>query len=96
MPLPKFLQPYFWDVNFQELELKKYSQFILTRILNYGDEKAIKWAKKQFSKNEIKKVITSSRSLDRKSFNFWSLIFGFNKICLKKLSQVGQSKIWPY
>ncbi|MCX7779240.1 MAG: hypothetical protein N2259_03325 [Patescibacteria group bacterium] len=83
MALPKFLQSYFWDTDFQNLDLKKYGQFILTRILNYGDERAIKWIKRQFSKNEIKKAIVSSRSLDDKSFNFWSLIFGLDKICSK-------------
>jgi len=96
MFLPKFLKSYFWDVDFQQLDIKKHRQFILTRILNYGDKKAIEWAKKIFSKNEIKKTILSSRSLDRKSLNFWSLIFGLDKICLKRLSQARQSKIWPY
>ena len=96
MALPKFLKSYFWDVDFWQLDIKKHRQFILTRILNYGDKKAIEWAKKKFSKNEIKKTLLSSRSLDRKSLNFWSLIFGLDKICLKRLSQTRQSKIWPY
>jgi len=98
MPLPNFLQPYFWDVEFQKLNLKKHRQFILTRILNYGDRKALDWAKKRFTKNEIQKTIFSSRSLDRKSLNFWSLIFGVSQkaLCSKKLSQVRRGKIWSY
>jgi len=74
MPLPKILKSYFWDVDFQNLDSRQYAQFVLARILNYGDEKALNWAKKHFSRNEIKKVLLSSRLLDRKSFNF----LGFN------------------
>jgi len=41
--LPKFLKPYFWDVDFAELDYKKYPRFVLGRILEYGDKRAINW-----------------------------------------------------
>jgi len=40
--LPEFLKKYFWDVDFSKLDKEAYSQFIIERILEYGDQKAIK------------------------------------------------------
>lgn len=96
--LPKFLQSYFWDIDCQKLDPKKYPQFILERILNYGNERSLRWAKSAFSEQKIKKAVLASRALDRKSRSFWFLIFGLGKktLCFKKLSPAKQSRIWPY
>jgi hypothetical protein len=78
------------------LDKKTHSQFIIERILEYGDEKAVKWMKRNFKLNEIKKVIYSSRNLSLKSANFWQFIFDLNKndiLCLKKSFQEKQKTI---
>jgi hypothetical protein len=41
--LPKALHRYFWDVDAKRLNIRKYRQFIIERILEFGDEKAIRW-----------------------------------------------------
>jgi len=94
--LPRFLKKYFWDVDFSKLDKKTHSRFIIERILEYGDEKAIKWMEKNFKLNEIKKVVCQSRNLSLKSANFWQLIFNLNKneiLCLKKSFQKKQKII---
>jgi hypothetical protein len=40
--LPRFLKKYFWNVDFLKLDRKTHSQFIIERILEYGDEKTVK------------------------------------------------------
>ena len=85
--LPQFLEKYFWDVDFSKLNKKTHSQFIIERILEYGDEKAVRWMRRNFKLNEIKKVVCNSRNLSLKSANFWQFIFNLNKndiLCLKK------------
>lgn len=97
--LPEFLKKYFWDVDFSKLDKEAYSQFIIERILEYGDEKAIKWMKKNFKLNEIKTVICQSKNLSLRSANFWQIIFNLNKndiLCLKKSFQQKQKVAWPY
>ena len=99
MFLPKFLQSYFWDVNFDELNPQKYPYFVIERILEYGDKKDINWLAKNFSKNTVKKTIISSRSLSPKSANFWALVLNLDRnkvLCLKKSSAKKQNKIWPH
>lgn len=99
MFLPKFLQSYFWDVNFDELNPQKYPYFVIERILEYGDKKDINWLAKNFSKNTVKKTIISSLSLSPKSANFWALVLNLDRnkvLCLKKSSAKKQNKIWPH
>lgn len=99
MALPKFLKNYFWDVNFSTLDSKQYPYFILERILEYGDKKALSWMMQCYPRSILKKVVVSSRSLDHKSARFWALILNIDKnkiLCLKKSSLAKQSKIWPY
>jgi len=97
--IPKFLKKYFWDVDFSKLDKKNYSQFIIERILEYGDERAIKWMRENFKLNKIKSVLQQSKNLSRKSANFWRFIFSLNKnkiLCLRKSFQEKQKLIWKY
>ena len=95
-PLPKFLKRYFWDVNFTELNKKTHPRFVIERILEYGDEKAIKWMKKNFKLNTIRNVLYNSRNLSLKSANFWQFVFNLNRnkiLCFKKSFQEKQKLI---
>ena len=97
--LPKFLEKYFWDVDFGNLKKQEYPQFIIERILEYGNEKAIKWMRDNFTESEIKAVVCESRAISKKSANFWQLVFNIkrnNILCLKKSFQKKQGAIWNY
>jgi len=97
--LPDFLKKYFWDVEFQRLDFEKRRQFILKRILEYGNEQAVSWMLKNFKRSEIKNVLCNFRGFSQKSANFWSLILDVPKdkvLCLKKALSKKQEKIWPY
>ena len=97
--LPEFLKKYFWDVEFEKITLKKNKVYILRRILEYGDEKAVAWMWKNFEKPEIKTVLSKFRGYSKKSANFWALLLDISKervLCLRKPSLRGQKKIWPY
>ena len=97
--LPYFLQKYFWDVDFLKVDKNTYSQFIIERILEFGDQKSVKWMINNFSLDEIKKVVTISKNLSKKSANFWQIIFNLERdkiSCFKKLSLEKQKMIWKY
>jgi hypothetical protein len=97
--LPEFLKKYFWDVQFDDVDLQKRRVYVLRRILEYGDEKAVAWMWKNYKKSEIKNVLINYRGYSQKSANFWALLLGVPReevLCLKKPSLKGQKKIWPY
>ena len=99
MKLPSFLKRYFWDTNFYNLDSSKNTFYIIARLLEFGDTKAIKWLFKTTDKKKIKEVILKARELSPKSGNFWGLVFKLDKkeiLCLKKSYQKMQSSHWHY
>lgn len=98
MKVPGFLRKYFWDVDFAEFEVKD-SVFIIERILEYGDKLAVQWMLDNFSRVEIKKVLSEKRGFSKKSCNYWSLFFNLPKnkiLCLNKSYRETQKSHWPY
>ncbi len=97
--IPEYLKRYFWEINAEDLDVKKYRIYILKRILEYGDDKAVAWLWRNFKKSEIKDVLINCRGLSQKSANYWAIILGLPRKrvrCLSIPSQKGQKRIWPY
>lgn len=87
MKLPLYLKKYFWDADFENLDPQKNRSYIVSRILEYGDDKAVKWAFQSFSREDIKKTLRESRILSPKSGNFWAAVFNLNKADLRSLQK---------
>jgi len=93
------LKPIFWDLDVEKLDIKKNSQQIIERILEYGDSEQVRWMFENYRKDEIKKVIKNSRQLSRKSANFWAFYYNIPKNevrCLMKSFLAIRKSIWPY
>ena len=73
--IPQHLHPLFWDVNLANFNPAAYPDYTIARVLEIGDEKAVKWMKENFSEADIKRVIATERRLSRKSANFWALVY---------------------
>lgn len=85
--LPEFLKKYFWDVDFNSLNLERDRTFILKRVLDRGDTKAINWLNQHYTKRDIENLITTSRDLSQKTANFWAIFLNIDpkKVpCLQK------------
>ena len=97
--IPNFVKKYFWDTDFPNLNKKNHSEFIIERILEYGDKKTVEWMRGEFKLDQIKNVLQKSRNLSRKSANFWQIVLDLNKdkiLCLKKSFLKRQELIWKY
>ncbi len=97
--LPQFLKKYFWDVDFNKLDKEIFASFIIERILEEGDEKAVRWMRDNFDIAQIKNVLFNSKNLSTKSANYWQLIFNLKRekiLCLRKSFQKKQRLIWKY
>lgn len=98
MVLPRFLKKYFWDVDPDQIEIKKQAPDVIGRILEYGDQKAIDWVRKNFRKKEIADCLFRFRFVSPRSANFWAVIYNLprEKIpCLKKHYLKIQRRHWP-
>ena len=69
--IPQYAKKYFWDIDLNAFDSKKFSFFTIERILEYGDEKAVLWLFKHYNIENIKNVTHQSKSLTNKSRNFW-------------------------
>ncbi len=85
--VPEFLRSYFWDVKFEDLEIKKHAFFIIKRALDRGNLHDIRWLIKTYEKETIKKVVMTTRDLARPTGNFWADMLNLDKSqvrCLQK------------
>lgn len=81
----QYLRPFFWDVDFQKLSIKESSYFIISRLMEHGDEKAFIFLLKNYSQKEMIHVLKNSRSLSRRSRGFWKIFFDVeNELCTPK------------
>ncbi len=80
MSVPKFLQPYLASYELSSLNVKRDRDLIVTEVLNRGDDKALLWLSKTYSKKEIKKVVSSpTRGLWMRSvLDYWTKILDVN------------------
>lgn len=85
--VPEFLRPYFWDVEFEKLDLKTNSFLIIKRVLDRGNMNDIRWLIGAYRKKAIKKVVLETHDLSRPTANFWADLLGLDKDkvqCLQK------------
>ncbi|MFH1456528.1 MAG: hypothetical protein ABIF17_00230 [Patescibacteria group bacterium] len=69
----------FWDVDFKNLDLNKNKQFIVGRVLLYGDIDDYKEIREFYGLQKLKNIAKKVKYLDRKSLNFWSFILKIPK-----------------
>ena len=84
----------FWDVDHKDLDYDKNISFIIGRVLNYGDENDYQEIKKFYGLSKIKKIAKEINYINKKSINFWSIIFNIplNSFkCTKKFSNKKQN-----
>lgn len=87
----------FWDVDFKKLDYAKNADFIIERVLSFGDEGDYRILKKIYGLKKIKKAAVKADYPDKKTTNFWSVIFEIplnTFLCVKKLSTLKPNAFW--
>lgn len=72
--LPDMLRKYFWDCDFDGIDMNSHDIFIAERILNFGDMAAVEWLMSKKDSEFFKQLVRNSRNLDRKTRNYWKII----------------------
>lgn len=70
----RFRQSLFWDTNPNKINIRKNAVYVIERILEFGNDREIKWLWLNFSPSLLKKVISKSRSITPKTKNLWQLL----------------------
>jgi len=97
--LPASLRKYFWEVDATKVDVQKRAYYVIERLLEYGDAPATHWLFRTYPKERIIEVLKKSRSLSKKSANFWALVLNISKreiLCLSKQFQKTSRAIWRY
>ena len=84
----------FWDIDFKKLDYKKHAQFVIGRILDFGDDHEVKWMFRYFKEKQIKKTLLERRGISHRSASYWAEILNIPKNQIQSLKR--HSKIWPY
>lgn len=71
---PSLKKTLFWDVDTEKLDLEKNAQFIIGRVLDFGDLDEWKAIKEFYGLKKIREAARKHVFSDFRSPNFWALI----------------------
>lgn len=71
----KFRQSLFWDVDPKTIDPRRHARYIIERILDFGNDREVRWMAHYYSPRSISNTIKRSRELHDKSKALWSLIW---------------------
>ena len=70
----EFRQSLFWDTNPKNIDAEKNAQYIIERVLDFGNDGEVKWLYHFYDKSLLRNVVTKSRSLMPETKNLWTLL----------------------
>jgi len=97
--IPDSLKSYFWDVDISKMDLFSKSSFVIQRLLDKGDDKAVRWVRDNFSDKDIKNTLTILRDFSPKVANFWAIFLKIPKEqipCLQTPYLQRRKNHWPH
>lgn len=81
--VPEWMEIFFWDTDIDQLDVDKNSAYIITRLLNLGNQHTLRWLFDTYSQDEILYVVKHSRNLLLKSAMFWKYYFNLQESEMK-------------
>ena len=70
----KFRPELFWDVDPKTIDKKKHARYIIERILDFGDDKEVRWLWKNYSHKLIREAVEKSRVLHGPTRSLWKIL----------------------
>jgi len=67
-------QSLFWDVDPKTIDPKKHARYIIERVLDFGNDKEVKWLWHYYRHDLIADVVKKSRVLHPQSRSLWTLL----------------------
>lgn len=73
--LPAELRALFWDADTGAVDLEAHARYVIERVLDHGDEAAVRWLLRHYPAETVQAVVARSRSLSPKTRGFWRLYY---------------------
>ena len=70
----KFRQTLFWDIALKTLDTKKHARYIIERIIDFGNDREVKWMWEIYPLKLIRDVIKKSRGINPVSRPLWEIL----------------------
>jgi len=77
--MPIELKKYFWDTEFEKLDINKNMKYIICRLFCEGNLDSIKWLKKTYSREQIIETAKTSRRLNPITANFLKNVYDLKR-----------------
>ena len=81
------LKPMFWDTYLSYIDLVKNRRAVIERLLHFGRPEHIQWVLQHYSVEDIIETIKESKSIDRRTANYWTIHFNIPQkdvLCLNR------------
>lgn len=79
-PKDIFISVLFWDA--EDIDIERHAAYIISRVLDYGNEKDLKILRKIYPDEKLIEVIKKRRGIMPRTARFWSVYF---KIPIKEI-----------
>lgn len=89
--LPHAVRRLFWDIDTATFEPTAFPQYTIERILELGDEHAVRWLWSLFPVEAIGAAVRNSRQLSPRSANFWALMLDLPRSEIRVLRQADEA-----
>ncbi|MBI2623907.1 hypothetical protein HYW67_00215 [Candidatus Parcubacteria bacterium] len=73
-PKIRFRQSLFWDVDPKTIHPKRHARYIIERILDFGNDREVRWLWQTYPRTLIAEVVQHSRVLHNQSRALWTLL----------------------
>jgi hypothetical protein len=76
--LPEPLHRFFWDCRPEEIDLEGHAAYVLDRLLERGDDEAIRWVLARYGRDRVRAHLLSrrGRGLSPETYRYWALVLG--------------------
>ena len=76
--LPQELRPLFWSYKFNDLDMSKDRNLVITQVINYGSLAEWRWMVSAYGKDSVREVLGAVRSGEFKprALKLASIVFG--------------------
>jgi hypothetical protein len=104
VPLPEILaadpRRYFWDTDPDGVDVDRHADYVIERVLDHGDLRAVRWALAFYGEDRIRQWFLAGRArgLLRRTREFWRLVLGLaeEELCTAESSRPVKSRLWPH
>lgn len=89
--MPNEVTMLLWDVDPATLDLEKHKTFLVERVLNMGDEVALRWLWQRYGRGAIYETVITSPRLTLKTARCWQNYFVLKEEQMKCFSTFSAS-----